>query len=116
MPTNAVVNCAELAIIHIKRGSKYQAWISVERFPVSFGLTGAEAEPCPCFPVLPFTLDPESSSVPILNTSDCCGLACFLSGSFFPIFSAAEVLYFLNFVLKTFVCPIIPVQVTPQVS
>lgn len=91
-----MVNCAELAVIHIKRGSKYKARMSVERFPISFGLTGAEAEPCPCIPILPFTLDPESSSVLILNTSASCSLASFLSRSFFPIFSAAEVPDFLN--------------------
>lgn len=89
--------------------------MSVERFPVSFGLTGAEADPCPCFPIPPFTLHPESS-VPILNTSDCCWFSYFLSTSFFPIFSSAEVPNFLNFVLKTLVCPMILVQEMPWVS
>lgn len=106
---NAVVNCAKLANVHIQRKSK--PWMSVERFLIGFGLTGAGAEPCSCFPVLPFTLDPESSSVLILNTSDCCSLDPFL-----PFLSAAEVPNFLNIVLKTLVCPIILVQMSSHVS
>lgn len=95
-----MVNCAGLAINHTKGRSKYKAWMSVERFPFSFGLTGAEADPCPCFPILPLSLDPESS-VLILNTPDCCWFSYFLSTFFFPIFASAEVPNFLNFVLKT---------------
>jgi len=116
VPPNAVVNNAELAIIHIKRGSESKAWMSVKRFPIIFGPSGGEAEACPYFRILPFALEPVSSSVLILNISDCCGLACFLSRSFLPIFPAAEVPNFLNFVLKTSACSITLVHVTPRVS